>query len=390
MRKLRVFLLTGLTFICFSQIAYAEWQIDISQWARKANYNYGAMLRGHFATEKECNRARIKMAQEAGDWMLSKYSKCVGYDEQNYSQPRQGSGSGTQNRFSITGPTNRTPEEEEMVRKARRTRDPRAALAAMKKERQQRQLNEQKKQQSQAEFEQGTKKIMTQLKGGSSGGGLNLKGGGRALALKSGNSPPIQHGKAIEDLRNSVYWALEAASAVSNENTGNYEKARQYGENSARAYAGGDIPLPSVPDVPAPVAAHPQVRLYKYLIRDTNRTTSELKLINANLKQAKENKKKSEKIIDLQKTMIKELKQKNPVLKKKNGQKGVDALKDAALAVLDEAKKQYGEASKMIVSLNEQKKKQEGSLSNLRKVFDTAQKHPEQAENILKRVQGSR
>ncbi|MCD4677558.1 MAG: hypothetical protein K8S18_16425, partial [Desulfobacula sp.] len=136
----------------------------------------GNTLRGNFATKEQCLdfwRSRPAFEQN--------HSKCVGCGEQNLSQPQQRS------RVIIGGPANRTPEEEEMVQRARRKKNPRAALKAMKKERQQKQIDEQKKQQSQAVFEQDKKEMLLQLKGGSGGGDLSLKGSGRKLALKSGN-----------------------------------------------------------------------------------------------------------------------------------------------------------------------------------------------------------
>jgi hypothetical protein len=400
MRKLRVFLLTGLTLLCFSGTAYAEWQIDISEWARKVNYNYGNMRRGHFATKNECERARVKMAREAGDRMLERYSKCVGCDEQNSSRRKRGQ------RVIIGGPTNRTPEEEEMVGRARRTRNPRATLEAMKKERQQKQLDEQKEQQSRAEFEQGKKEMLTRFKGGSGGGGLSLKGSGGRLVLKSSNAPATKQSDAIKDLRNSAFWSLEAAGSAS---SGDYETAKDFADFPDQE--GGDVPLPSVPDVPAPVPANPQARVYTLLIKEANQTTSELKLINTNFKQAKEKKKKLEEKIDLQKIKIKELKQKTAELKQKESeceekdkqeavdglsteaqalhkkQEEIDALIDAAQALLDEAKEEDKEASKEIGSLTSKRKEQEDNLAKLEQKFEEVNKHPERAENILEKLE---
>jgi len=395
MKRIKALLLITLGLFYFSGIAYARCQIQYNAEADRVLHLGGDTLRGNFATADECWAywgSRPAFEQN--------HSKCVGCNEQNSSRTQQGSqpgvkylGKDSQGRphWSISGPTNHTPEEEEMIRRARRTKNPFAALEAMKKERQQKQLEEARKgQQSRAEFEQGKKEMLTQLKGGSGGGGLILKGGGRTLALKPGNVAAANHGDEIKDLRNSVYWALKAASAVSNGNNENYETARQHSEYSAQAYAGSDIELPSVPDVPAPVHAHPQIRLYKYLIKNTNRAASELKLINTNLKQVEEEKRKSEGKIDQQKAKIKELKQKKSVRKKNDKQEDMDKLITAAKAELDAAKKQDREASKNIISLNEQKKGQEENLSNLRQAFDMVNKHPEQAGKILKKFEGGK
>lgn len=207
--------------------------------------------------------------------------------------------------------------------------------------------------------------------------------------LKSGNAPATDRGeaKAIKDLRNSVYWALKAANASSNDS---YEAARKYGEYSARAYAGGDIELPSVPDVPPPVSVDPQVRLYQFLIKEAKQTTSELKLIKTNLKRAKEEKKKSETKINIQRIKIEELKQNKSERKNEAYQKEQDTLTAAAMAALGEAIEEDREASKNLATLNEQKNKQEENLHTLRQGFDAAEKHPEHAENILKKLEGSK
>ncbi len=166
--------------------------------------------------------------------------------------------------------------------------------------------------------------------------------------------------------------------------------------------------------MPAPVPANPQARVYAILIKEANRTTSELALIDTNLEQAKDKKRKSEEKIDLQKIKIEELKQKTQELKqkkseceKKDKQEGVDglsaeaqalqkeqeeidALIAAALAAEDEAEEEIKEASKNLVSLNEQKKEQEGNMAKLKQKFDTVNKHSEQAGEILKELEGGK
>jgi hypothetical protein len=382
MRKIRVFLLTGLTLLCFSGIAYAEWQIDISEWAKKVNYNYGSMRRGHFATKIECDKARLRVAQEAGDRVLERYSKCVGCDSPKggigVSMPFGGIGSSED--FAM-----------QMRIKARRTRNPRAALEAMKNERQQKQSDEHKEQQSGAEFEQGKKEMLAQLKGGSGGEGLSLKGSGEALVLKPGDVPAAGQRKAIEDLRNSAYWALKAAGEASNDS---YEAIREHGEYSAQGYPGGDIELPSVPDVPAPVRADPQVRVYTLLIKEANRTTSELKKIDEDLRQVEKKKAELEQKIDLQKTEIKELEQKKADSKKGDEQdykpEETDKLLADARALLFEAQNQKRKAANDADLLASQRKEKEDNLAKLEQKFEVVNKHPDQAGEILKELEGGK
>jgi hypothetical protein len=75
MRKIRVFLLTGLTLLCFSAMAYAEWQIQFDAEADRVLHLGGVTLRGNFATAEECDaywRSRPAFEQN--------HSKCVGCD----------------------------------------------------------------------------------------------------------------------------------------------------------------------------------------------------------------------------------------------------------------------------------------------------------------------
>lgn len=361
MKKLDVFLLITLALFCFSGTAYAKCQIQFDAEADRVMHLGGDTLRGNFATKQECiDYWKSRPAFERA------HSKCVGCDEQNSSRRLQGRRRGVSQDNNIRQMKLREEaKQQQMIRQQK-----------------------QKEQQARAEFEQDKKGMITQLKGGSGGEGLSLKGREGTLALKSGNVSTANQGaaKAIKDLRNSVYWSLEAANAAS---SGNYEPARESADFPNRPPR-GKIQLPSVPDVPAPVRADPQVRLYKLLIKEVNQTTSELKLVNTNLKQVKEEKKKAEGKIDLQKTKIEELKQKKSEQQKEDKQEDMDGLIAAAQAALNEAEKQDREASKKIVSLNEQEKKQEENLSRLQQVFDTAEKHPEQAGKILKKLEGGK
>ena len=275
----KIFLLTVIILLAIQGTAMAYWEIEYSESLRNAMARAGNPISkrvGRYDTEEECKEAIKRAVRESGDPNLARNMSPVGYDEQNSARRSSISPGQKGSTVKIGGPTNRTPEEEAMIGRARRTINPRAALDAMKKEQQQKQLDEQKEQQFQEEFNQDKKEMIAQLKGGSGGGDLHLKGGGKTLSLKPGNVPTAnQQGKAIKDLRKSVYWSLEAANAVSSDN---YESARKFADFPDQE--GGDTQLPSVPDVPSPMPADPQVRLYQFLIKEVNQTTSELKLIN--------------------------------------------------------------------------------------------------------------
>ncbi len=169
MKIIKTFLLITLALFCFSGTAYAKCQI---QYTGKAAKMFGSAPRGNFATKKECPdywRSRSAFEQN--------HSKCVGCDEQNSSQTQQG-------------------------RRRSRFKDNNIRQKQLREEAEHQQMirqQKQKEEQSRAEFYQGKKKMLRQLKGGSDGEALNLKGSGRALALKSGNAAAKNQGSASED-----------------------------------------------------------------------------------------------------------------------------------------------------------------------------------------------
>lgn len=173
MKNIEVFLLIilGLFFCCGT--AYAGCQIQFDSEADRVMHLGGSTLRGNFATKEQCLsywRSRPPFEQN--------HSECVGCDEQDYSQPQQDWSNNNQIRQQ------RIREEaarQEMIRQQKQ----REEAARQEMIRQQKQWEEQ----ARVRFEQGKKKILKRLKGGSGGEGLRLKGSGSTLALKSGNVP---------------------------------------------------------------------------------------------------------------------------------------------------------------------------------------------------------
>ncbi|MCF6290313.1 MAG: DUF4175 domain-containing protein [Desulfobacterales bacterium] len=172
MRKLKVVLFITLGLICFSATAYAAWQI---QYTGEAARMFGSTPRGNFATEDQCRDYwRSQPAFEQNN------SKCVGYDEPSR-QTQQDSGRGG---FSFRDNNARQRQQE------------------LREEAEHQQMIRQQKlreQQARAEFERGKKEMLTQLKGGSGGEELSLKGSGIGLALKPGNTPAKNQGSTSED-----------------------------------------------------------------------------------------------------------------------------------------------------------------------------------------------
>jgi len=175
MKKLHILVYITLILFCCSSIAHAKYQIDLSEWARKVNYNYGEMLRGSFATKDECEKARINMANEASDQMLLKYTKCVGYAEQDFSQTQQDN-SYQQEQDKIANVAQANNIRQEKLRKE-------AKYQEMVKQQKLKELK------MQALFDQGKKEMLVQLKSESDSGGLKLKSDKNKLTLKSGSVP---------------------------------------------------------------------------------------------------------------------------------------------------------------------------------------------------------
>jgi hypothetical protein len=180
MKKIKTFLLIALGLFCCSGTAYAEWQIQFDAEADRVLRLGGSTLRGNFASKAQCRdywNSRPAFEQN--------HSECVGGDEQNssqtpqdnYSQPQQDRRRGVSQDSNITKKKLREEaEHQQMIRQQK-----------------------QKGKQSRAEFAQGKKEILTQLKGGSGGGDLKLKGSGRKLALKPGNVPTNNQPTAREN-----------------------------------------------------------------------------------------------------------------------------------------------------------------------------------------------
>ena len=180
MKKIQTFLLITLGLFCCSGIAYAKCQIQYDAEADRVLRLGGNTLRGNFATKAQCrNYWRSRPAFERN------HSECVGCDQQNSFQTQQ---------YNYSQP--------QQDGRRRVSQDNNIRQQKQKEEAEQQQMIRQQKQEDQrsrAEFARGKKEILTQLKGGSGGGGLKLKGSGRTLALKPGNVPTNSQPTAREN-----------------------------------------------------------------------------------------------------------------------------------------------------------------------------------------------
>jgi len=188
MKKIKTFLLIILGVFCCSGMACAACQIQFDAEADRIMHLGGNTLRGNFVTKKQCLdywKSRPVFEQN--------HSKCVGCDEQNSSRTLKGR---RKSRFQDTNIRQKKlreeAEQQEMIRQQK-----------------------QREEQSRVKFAQDKKEMLTQLKGGSGGGGLRLKGSGTTLALKPGNVPANnpcagrenelqQAGQRLTELRDDV------------------------------------------------------------------------------------------------------------------------------------------------------------------------------------------
>lgn len=127
MKSIKKFLLIVVGLLCCNATLHAEYQIDLSDWAKKTDYHYGPMQRGHYASKAECEAARSKMA--GGDRMLLLYTECVGYP--TYKAPKAPTGSGS--RTTTSKPAKSTVEK--------RNERLKAIKALEKKREQEREIN---------------------------------------------------------------------------------------------------------------------------------------------------------------------------------------------------------------------------------------------------------
>lgn len=361
-----------------SHLAYADWQIQYDSEADRVLYLGGDTLRGNFATKEEC-----LSYWRSSPGFEQNHSRCVGCDRNTTSPP--------QPQPDLTNET-----EDQAVIKAEQER--------------QRQEQEKAKKEKQEAFEIRHKELMMCLKGGTATGVPVLKTGTTALPLKgSGNSQSIglkQYDaaakektiKAIKELNCSAHWGLKAASAAldaKDEVTENlddrYTLARKDGEYSAMAKDGKSVSgCPevkiSVPDVPPPVEANPQIQLYNYIIQQTEILVPDI------IETQKEIEKTKQRLKDIEKEKYKNRQEteqlvSNLITTKNEEEKDkLTAKYEENNIKYDELEKQAREALKTANQLNTKADKQGEKVADLKKIYDDVQANPERAKELAGKV----
>jgi len=200
--------------------------------------------------------------------------------------------------------------------------------------------------------------------------------------------------KAIKDLNCSAYWSLQSAGAalaakdeVTKELDDEWASARKYGQFSDEAMEGKspsgcpEVKI-SVPDVPPPVEANPQVRLYNYIITETKKlvpaiieTQQEIKDVNQRIektnKELADTRIKSGQLDEKLETTKSEKEKVVLIAEKKETDIKGDVLADLAGELLEEA-----------ADLNKKADQQIEREADLQNLYDDLRANPERAQEL--------
>jgi hypothetical protein len=358
-------------------LAYAQYHIQFDSEADRVLYLGGVTLRGSW-----CTRAEAEAYQKSRPEFEQSHSWIVGNDCPRQSSTGNSSGSSSANRDRGNMSTKEIKER------------------AAEKERQ-----KEIEAERQEAFDRAKNELRMFLKEGTSAGVPDLKTYTTALPLKGSDGLKTYDAaakektiKTIKEMNCSAYWGLQAASAAlgsKNEVTINledkYTRARQYGEYSIMAKDGKTVSgCPevkiSVPDVPSPVEANPQIQIYSYIIQQTRilvpdiiETQKGIEKTKQSLKDIKEasadNRKKTEQLVSKMITL-------------KNGEEKdkMKAKYEENNIKYDELEEQARELEKEATQLNTKADKQGENYAGLQKIYDDVWANPERAKEIAGRL----
>ena len=423
MKKIKALLLIILGLFYFSNIAYAEWQVDVSEWQNWAHNNVstefstnGPSLWGHFATRHDCEAAREQAYDNNLYKGLYKESQCV---------PKQGSGGATTfiggsgnidtnagaKQFLMNSMINMlgnalsnalSPQSQQVNTQAqqkllwqekqaaiKKEKERQAALAIWKKEKDK--AMRQKIDEQYITREEG-KKVLAKLDKVSSPGSLNMKpiSSGTLKAFNSGNLnlasndlQPIGTGRydtsGLSPLKRASCAKYFSQAALTAANNGDDAKAKHLNQQAQKVISGQMIDrecqfpvLANIPEVPRPVKAHPvsnqkTVAYYEGLIKTVQQDTRKLKDIRIKLKkadkkikQAKEKKQKAEQ-------KIAEIKKSAALTKKPREKQKANDLLSSAQALLQESENEIQTATDAKQNLSKKKEQIVTKLKDIQK-----------------------
>lgn len=387
---------------------YAKWEIEYSDGLINAMRRAGAPIEkrvGNFATRNECQQALEDAVRRSGDYTLRNNMTCVGSDDPTPSQRHPG----------------RTPQGKLSQQ---------TYLGQSEDDKQRAEQEKAEKEKAEA-FEREKEKLLKAFKGGTSTGitvpdigttGLPLKGSGSSqttgskpqdLTLKGGTTPqtgttglPLKGAgdtkptisksydpaikektvKAIKQLNCSAYWALNAVSAAEKDD---YEMARRYGEFSAQAKGGNTASgCPEVkvyvPDVPPPLEANPQIRLYNHILQQAGVLAVDIIETRQKIEKANSRLENTKKDINVKQEKIKEI---DRLLNHPRGKKEVLSVqKEKTEKELDELTKMAMALEKDAAQLKKTADEHPGKLSDLQGMYQFVTENPQRAEELTKKV----
>lgn len=338
---------------------YMQFDAEASQFFRRHGIGrrWGPFQRwGPFATKEQCEAYR-----KSRPWYERHHSCCVGSDSPSskISVPRKGGG----------------------VHRDRQYQDEQKQLIREKEERE-RELERQR------EFDLGKRGLLKTLKRGSASQPPRLKGprDQQGVALKPAyNERQIETLQALKQLHSSAYWALSAAEKA---REGVYEVASEYSEYSAQAKNGSITPgYPeidfAIPEVPPPVHANPQFKLYNVLIEKTTKLIPQFQKTDQKIENLRKQREKARGDIAQKRQEIKELERKVAVSPKRDEKTKSKKALDLAKQALKEAEDLEKELGKDLEEEKSERKKTEEAVSVYQQIYNAVQDQPERAKGFL-------
>ena len=258
----------------------------------------------------------------------------------------------------------------------------------------------------QQNFNRGQIELKSGLKGGTTNAAPALKTGTTSLPLKSSSSSQSfglktsdeavkgKTIKALKELNCAAFWGLNYAEAVlksrfivTNNLEDKYTAARKYAENAAMAKDGKTVAgCPemkiSVPDVPPPMEANPQIQVYNYIIQKTNILVPEIIETQEKIEKTKQhlknieiekdnNRKKTEQIVSTLITTKNEEEKSKLIKNYEDNNKAYDEL----IRMAEEAEKES-------IQQNIEADKQGKVYDNLDGIYNTLLTNPERASEF--------
>lgn len=385
--------IAGMIFFLYSEVSYADWQIDISQFRDEiCRTQYDSRLCsspsriGNFATKQECENARYQFCGGRGDAFCMKRIYCTGYDSNTTSQTPNYSHSETHDDHTKSIDIEQWARDHgyKNLQDLQNQADELTKVYI-------KQENE-KELQKQRDYENEKKVLLGKLKSGK-----DLK---KSISGFKNENEKEEYINAVKELSCTAEYSLEANSAAL---AGDFEKAREsagcifdyFGAYFAPAIKFSKCSHPCnasqtvkvyIPDVPPPVEDNPQAKVYNYIRERSNKLLPEVIYNQNKLKETEDKITKSGE----QRSKIKEQKE---VVEKQLAKVNEPELreqleKEKAKFDQDESSLQI-EAERLKKETLEMQKNADAykdEIAKLSKYFEDIKQNPESSESIYKEI----